>query len=74
MVLYGKHDQREFNAHRTGGAVLSACPAVPALVRISHLNLIVFHVEYIQRAMLIANATGIALVSIYHRRHDLPPY
>jgi hypothetical protein len=31
-------------------------------------------VEYIQRAMLIANATGIALVSIYHRWHDLPPF
>jgi hypothetical protein len=68
-----QHDQREFDAHRPRWAVLSASPAVPALFGISHLNLIIFHVEYIQRAMLIANSTGIALVPIYHGWHDFPP-
>jgi hypothetical protein len=74
MVLNGKHAEPEFNAHSSRWAVLSASTAVPALTRISHLNLIIFHVENIQRAMLVANSTGIAFVSIYHRWHDLPPF
>jgi len=71
MVLNGQHYEREFYGHCPGGTVLPAYPAVPALIRISNLNHVIYHVENIQRTMLVTYSTSITFISINHGRHDI---
>ena len=64
-----QHDQGEIDAHRTGRAVLSTGPAVPAFGRVSHLDILAFHIEDIQRAVFVADSASVAFISINDRRH-----
>jgi hypothetical protein len=47
---------------------------VPAFIRITNVKHIIFQVKHVQRAVLIADATGIAFFVIDYRRHGLTPY
>ncbi len=73
MVLHTQHAHREFDRNCTRRAVLAAGPAVPAFIGVTNVQHIIFQVKHVQRAVLIADATGIAFLVIDYRRHGLTP-
>ena len=74
LELYAQHNEWKLYFYGPCRTVLSASPAMPTFGGVPYVNNIVFHINDIQRAMLITNATKIAFAQIDDRWHGYAPF
>ena len=70
LSSYAQHTQREGNVHRSGGTVLAAGAAVPALIGIADLRELLDHVDHVQRAVPVTEAATVAFFTYLNFHHD----